>query len=44
MIKLNIKANNKQEEAILVYIQENASETLRRKVTTSHRMKKTEIL
>ena len=31
MIKLNLKANNKQEEAILAYIQENASETLAEK-------------
>ena len=32
MIKLNLKANNKQEEIILAYLQENASETLAEKI------------
>lgn len=32
MIKLNLKANNKQEEIILAFLQENASETLAEKI------------
>lgn len=32
MIKLNLKANNKQEEVILAYLQEHASETLADKI------------
>lgn len=32
MIKLNLKANNKQEEIILAYLQENVSETLAEKI------------
>lgn len=35
MIKLNLKANNKQEEVILAYLQEHASETLADKINNS---------